>query len=211
MSAVPSTSAAQIELATFAGFFTPTAGATKWTIVMERTRLPVVTPPEGITFTISTRHNTSVTVGARLTVWLSRRVGVEAGLACAPSSVELAMTSSEDYEASETLDAMLLAATARALLRFPLPSDVATLHVTGGLGVLNRSGDGYDGFSGTNELVSVFGFGMNVRISESLAIRLDLEDYVSSPSLSYADYRIEDHFQHNLVISSSLGVSLSGE
>lgn len=218
LAAVPSTSAAQIELATFAGFFTPTAGATEWTSVTERTRLPGVTLPEEITFTISTRHNTSVTVGARLTAWLSRRVGVEAGLACAPSSVELAITRcedfftcSEDYEVSETLDAMLLAATARALVRFPLPSDVATLHVTGGLGVLNRSGDGYDGYNGTSELVSVFGFGMNVRISESLAIRLDLEDYVSSPSLSYGDYRIEDHFQHNLVISSSLGVSLSGE
>jgi len=207
--AVPSTSAAQTELATFGGFFTPTADVAEWTIVMERTRPPPA--PSLITITRRIRHNTAVTVGARLTVWLSRWVGVEAALACAPSSVELSVTSSEDYEASEILDAMLLAATGRALLRFPLPSDVATLHVAGGLGVLNRSGDGYEGFSRTNELVAVLGLGMNVRISESLAIRVDLEDYLSSPSLAYGDSQVENHFQHSLVIACSLAVSLSGE
>lgn len=205
LAAVPNTAAGQIEFGTYGGIFAPTGDIAEWT---------VVGPFLPDTATRRLHHRTSLTVGGRLTVWLSRWVGIEAGLAYAPTSLELAATSTRfPGEHKRLYDAVLLAATGRALLRFPLPSDIATAHVTGGLGVLNHAGDGYDELDGTTDVVTVIGTGLRVVVSERLAIRLDIEDYLSSPDLSLpeGDAEVQNKFQHDLVVSSSLAVSLSRE
>ena len=55
-------------------------------------------------------------------------------------------------------------------------SSPVSLQLLGGLGALSRGGDAYAELDGTTDLSFVAGGGIRVRLSESVALRLDLED-----------------------------------
>lgn len=207
--AMPNTAAAQVELGTYVGLFVPASDVASYVFVIPTFASPI-NPHSGATedtAIVHLRQEMSATVGARLTVWLSERVGVEAAASYTPSQLQ-------------AKESELIGATARVLLRFGLPAQTSALHVLGGLGFLRRGGDGYERLQGTTELRLVIGSGLRVQVSRKLTVRVDIEDNLSKPNLGFRErgwisvedspLELDNHLQHDITISPSLVVTLGG-
>lgn len=130
-------------------------------------------PATGLPFsypdTLSQR--TAVAFGGQATAWLGRRVGLRASV----------LTSASDVGP----------ATRDLLLRDPVPSRVTTMalealvpiaklstggHVflAGGVAIIRRSGDAYEGFEGTRDVGGTIGVASQFRLTDRLSLQGDL-------------------------------------
>jgi hypothetical protein len=214
----PARAAAQIEFSPTVGIFLP---------AVELMELGTTVGPAPTDTSVSRwSHRTAAAVGARLTFWLSGRAAVEASLVYSESGLEL--VSVPMGERRSTSDATLLAGTVRGLLRFGV-SEGTSLHLMAGLGLLSRGGHGYVRFERTTELALLAGAGLVIRLAPHIAVRLDLEDYMSSPGLrirsepaasgpggvptvdlTVREAHKEIRFQHYLVIAPAVSIRLGG-
>jgi hypothetical protein len=209
LAAVPSMAAAQVELSTYVGLFVPASDVACNTFAMPTFPSPIVSDSGALedTVIVHLRQEMSATVGTRLTVWLSERVGVEAVASYAASQLQ-------------AKEAELVGATARVLVRFGLPAERSALHVLAGLGFLHRGGDAYERLQGTTEFRFVVGSGLRVRVSRKLTVRVDIEDNLSKPNLGFRERgwisvdrsppELDNRLQHDIMISPSLVVTLGG-
>lgn len=220
----PGVCRAQVEFSSYVGLFAPASDLAELIEIREG---PVSLTRVGVDTIVSRfEHQSAATVGARLTVWLSSLLGLEAEVSHTIGTVQRTVESTFSLERPRTTtDATLFTATGRALLRLGL-SDASTIHLLGGIGVLQRGSDLYDEFRGTTDLTFVIGSGLSRQITPRIAIRLGLEDYLMSPGLHHRsprqemldDFlpateirrRTENHVQHYLVLSSAVSISLSG-
>lgn len=92
------------------------------------------------------RHQSSVTVGARVTKWSPGRLGFEGSVGYAPSG----LWSSLPYWGGPVYPAHVLTLGAKALLRVTPPDARVRLHVGGGVGLVGHGGLAYhsDSYSG---------------------------------------------------------------
>lgn len=169
--------AAQVELTPYVGIVVPTG-----TLVEVERYFTIVPSDELIE---SWQHQPNVNVGARLTWWLSGRFGLEGALGFSPS--ELGAGSGDDLPARIPREATLLTATGRALVHFGL-NDATRLHLAAGVGVLSHGGQAFALAEGTSALTGVLGAGLDVKLASHISIRFDLEDYLSSPDLTWSLY-----------------------
>ncbi len=121
------------------------------------------------------RVATSPAVGGRLTVWLSRRLGVEAAALFSPADLEIdalvpALPPAE-------LDARVTIVSGRVVWRPVEPAGPVTYHVLGGLGLVTRSGTAFETVEGKTDPLGVAGGGLRARLGPRLDLRLDLEVY----------------------------------
>ena len=168
---------AQVELTPYVGIVVPTG------TLVEVERLLTIVPTDSPTE--SWQHQRSVNVGARLTWWLSGRFGLEGGLGFSPS--DLGAEAGDEQPSRIPREATLLTATGRALVYFGF-NDVTRLHLAAGLGVLSHGGQAFALAEGTSALTGVLGAGLDVKLAPHISIRFDLEDYLSSPNLTWSLY-----------------------
>ncbi len=117
------------------------------------------------------RQQRSVTLGLRVTRWWPGRLGFEASVGYAPSSV---------LNYGTSLPAHVLTASAKVLWRVSPAGARAGLHVGGGLGIVGRGGPAYpDGeYLGPRASFGVVAVvGGVIKLASSLQWRFDAEDF----------------------------------
>lgn len=172
----PSTLTAQttVGLSAFGGVYLPTSDLFDGVV-------PVDTfGPSSLKF----KQKTGWTLGARIGVWPSSRIGIEAEVAYVSSDVEgdfivasggrlIPVSGSEP--GSIFLGSLNLV---YALIRPPL--EPLAITVSGGVGIVSRGGDAWKNFEDTSDIAGVLGLGLKYGIAKALWLRFDLRDYISS-------------------------------
>jgi opacity protein-like surface antigen len=152
------------------------------------------------------KHEIAIATGARVNWWFSRRWGIEGSFAYAPSALNFSF----GFDPWTPAEAAIVAGTLRGLVRFPVGS-ATTLHAGSGVGVLHRGGEGYELLGTMTDLSLVGAAGIRVSVSSALALRVDVEDY-----LSWVDGRtdrsgeLDTRLQNDIVFSQGLAIALGG-
>ena len=172
--ALPSAGAAQVnvEFAPYAGVYLPTQ-----TLVDH--------PPPGNVWgyspQLSLKQKAGVTLGGRLTLWWSSRLGAEATIGYSPSDLSAVAIQLADGSAH------VITASARALMRIsPTGGGSPWLRLGGGVGFVSRGGGAYlergttlRSVCGTSRVTGVVSAGAGFAFGRGgLALRLDAENYM---------------------------------
>lgn len=212
---LPSAATAQAEFSTYVGIFHPTR---------HLGRFETVTPLLGTSRT-QIEHRDAVATGVRLTLWLGGHLGIETTVVYAQSELAqvtrlIASDLPEPFTVTATrLDATVLSTTGRLQARLPVTAG-SDLRVAGGLGLLWRAGDAFQPYDGTTSLTFAAGTGITTRVTSHFSVRIDVEDYMSSPELSRPGIptrldpeapetlRPTTRTQHDLVLSAAVSLIL---
>ncbi len=151
------------------------------------------------------KQSTSLAFGGRAVLWLAGPVGVEGSLLYAPSEAETAV-------AGVTRDAYVWAGAGRLLLKLGVPGAPVHFLLDGGIAVIGRGGDAYDGVSGTSKVGGVVGVAGRFGLSDRFAIRLDAESYVYRARLRpeglQPPVELGSKLQGDVVLSAGLVIGL---
>ncbi|KPK56636.1 MAG: hypothetical protein AMS21_12600 [Gemmatimonas sp. SG8_38_2] len=172
----PSPLAAQttVGLSAFGGVYLPTSDLFDGVV-------PIDTfGPSSLKF----KQKTGWTLGARVAVWPSARIGIEAEAAYVSSDVEgdfIVAAGGQLRPTSGTESGNLFLGSLNlvyALIKPPL--EPLAITVSGGVGLVSRGGDAWNNFEDTSDIAGVLGLGLKYGIARALWLRFDLRDYISS-------------------------------
>jgi hypothetical protein len=172
----PSSLAAQttVGLSAFGGVYLPTADLFDGVV-------PIDTfGPSSLKF----KQKMGWTLGARVAVWPSARIGIEAEAAYVSSDVEgdfIVAVGGQLMPVSGTEKGNLFLGSLNfvyALIKPPL--EPLAITVSGGVGLVSRGGDAWNNFEDTSDIAGVLGLGLKYGIAKALWLRFDLRDYISS-------------------------------
>jgi hypothetical protein len=169
---------AQVELALHGGIYIPLAD-----LVVREVPGFGSTPAKELGW----RQRTAAAVGGRVTVWLSRRLGLEAAALFTPSNLARDLELGPPVETGTNITA----ATGRVVWRLGDPDRPVTYHLLAGIGFAARSGPAFDNspwdasrhIAGTTDLAVVVGGGLRAKLSPRVDLRLDVDDYAYSPEV----------------------------
>ena len=142
----------------------------------------------------------ALTFGGRLTVGTPGPGAFEGALAYSSAGVE-----SGGREEAGTLRVLR----ARALYRLGSLGPSGSLHAGAGLAYLKRGGDFWDAFEdlgveGIDDFGGTLGLGAKFGLGSSMAIRVDLEDFIYSAKFNDADEESDSKLQNDLLLSAGL-------
>ncbi len=148
------------------------------------------------------KQEVSITFGGRLGVALSRRLGLEFTGAYAPSDLKLTASGLGD----QSLDANVFTGSGRVSFQLvPYTSPVAFV-ITGGVGVINRSGDFYENVEEKTDVGGTFGASARFRLGNLLRLQLSAEDYIYKPKAEIPGFGPADEKRPRMA-STSLSAS----
>lgn len=154
------------------------------------------------------KQEISLTVGGRVGIALSQRLGLEFTGAYAPSDLKISQSGFGD----QNQDANIFTGSGRISYQLvPLTSPIAFL-VTGGVGVVNRSGDFYAGMENKTDIGGTVGASARFRLGRLLRIQLSAEDYLYKPKGDIPGFAPSDEkkTQNDIHLSLGLGIPLLG-
>lgn len=154
------------------------------------------------------KQEISLTVGGRLGVSLTERLGLEFTGAYAPSNLKISQAGFGD----QSEDANVFTGSGRISFQLvPLSSPIAFV-VTGGVGVVNRSGAFYAGMQEKTDIGGTVGASARFRLGSLLRIQLSAEDYVYKPKGDIPGFSPSDEkkTQNDIHLSFGLGIPLLG-
>jgi hypothetical protein len=154
------------------------------------------------------KQEISLTVGGRVGIALSQRLGLEFTGAYAPSDLKISQSGFSD----QNQDANIFTGSGRISYQLvPLTSPIAFL-VTGGVGVVNRSGDFYAGMENKTDIGGTVGASARFRLGKLLRIQLSAEDYLYKPKGDIPGFTASDEkkTQNDIHLSLGLGIPLLG-
>lgn len=154
------------------------------------------------------KQEISLTVGGRVGIALSQRLGLEFTGAYAPSDLKISQSGFGD----QNQDANIFTGSGRISYQLvPLTSPIAFL-VTGGVGVVNRSGDFYAGMENKTDIGGTVGASARFRLGKLLRIQLSAEDYLYKPKGDIPGFTASDEkkTQNDIHLSLGLGIPLLG-
>jgi hypothetical protein len=167
----------------------------------------------GTGFVPERRHLSAHMLGARLTTWPSRRLGLEGTLAFSPSQVAVSTAGS-----TVDVSAGVLLASARALWKLTTLVDGHPDNRThwdvmlgAGAGLIHRSGSAWENTSGVTAPALLFTGAVRTRLAGSVAWRVSLEDYVSWAQFDKGrPNQTRSRLHHDLYGSLAVVVPLAG-
>lgn len=154
------------------------------------------------------KQEMSLTLGGRLGIMLSNRVGLEFTGAYAPS--DLKVTASGFGDQNE--DANIFTGSGRISYHvIPSTSPISFL-VTGGVGVINRSGSFYADAERKTDIGGTLGASAGFRLGSLLRIQVSAEDYVYKPKAEIPGFGPSDEkkTQNDIHLSFGVGIPLLG-
>jgi hypothetical protein len=154
------------------------------------------------------KQEISLTVGGRVGIALSQRLGLEFTGAYAPSDLKISQSGFGD----QNQDANVFTGSGRISYQLvPLTSPIAFL-VTGGVGVVNRSGDFYASMENKTDIGGTVGASARFRLGKLLRIQLSAEDYLYKPKGEIPGFTASDEkkTQNDIHLSLGLGIPLLG-
>jgi Outer membrane protein beta-barrel domain len=153
---------------------------------------------------VSTKQQVSVTVGGRLGVDISPRVGLSVTGDYAPSKLRFDLQGDQSSE-----DANVLTGSARLnVYVIPATSPVSLL-LSGGVGVIRRSGDAYADFVDKTDVGPTGGASLRIRLGRVVGFQINAEDYIYKPGLIQSQ-TTERRTQHDIHLSAGIQLPFLG-
>ncbi len=169
---------------------------------------------QDITGVLRFGHKTSFSVGGRAAIWITPRLAVEAEGAYNPSDVNVKGTIIGSSVADTTFSASVITGSLNlvyAVIKPPL--EPLSIYISGGVGIIARSGDFYDFFEAVvaepekTTVGGVVGIGLSYGIARTLNIRFDVRDYISSYSVISG---ANSELQNDIILTAGLELALGG-
>jgi hypothetical protein len=154
------------------------------------------------------KQEISLTLGGRLGIALGQRLGLEFTGAYAPSNLKVTPTGL----ASQSQDANIFTGSGRISFQVvPYTSPVAFV-VTGGVGVINRSGAFYSNVANKTDIGGTLGASARFRLGSLLHLQVSAEDYVYKPKAEIPGFGPNDQkmTQNDIHLSFGVGIPLLG-
>ena len=154
------------------------------------------------------KQEMSLTLGGRLGISLGKRLGLEFTGAYAPSDLKVTATGLGD----QSEDANLFTGSGRISLQLvPYTSPVAFV-VTGGVGVINRSGAFYADVQNKTDIGGTLGASARFRLGSLLRLQVSAEDYIYKPRAEIPGFGPGDEkrTQNDIHLSIGVGIPLLG-
>jgi len=154
------------------------------------------------------KQEMSITLGGRLGLQLSDRLGLEFTGAYAPS--DLKVTASGFADQSE--DANVFTGSGRISFHVIPSSSPISFLVTGGVGVVNRSGAFYADVENKTDIGGTLGATAGFRLGSLLRIQVSAEDYIYKPRAEIPGFGPDDETktQNDIHLSFGVGIPLLG-
>jgi hypothetical protein len=144
----------------------------------------------------------AVSVGGRLTFWLSNTSGIEVAGSFQQSQPKL---SSPQDTSSLTFKGRLVTATGRFLYRPPRTN----LHLIVGGGIVSRGGDAWTGIDRLTRPAGVVGAGVRAVVSPKFALNVSAEATVYSFDIDGSGTTNKSKLQSDVVVSIGIPITLS--
>ena len=154
------------------------------------------------------KQEMSFTLGGRLGIMLGNRLGLEFTGAYAPS--DLKVTASGFGDQSE--DANIFTGSGRVSFHIIPASSPVSFLVTGGVGVINRSGAFYANAENKTDIGGTVGASAGFRLGSLLHLQVSAEDYVYKPQAEIPGFSPTDEkkTQNDVHLSFGVGIPLLG-
>jgi hypothetical protein len=139
--------------------------------------------------------------GGRVTVWKSR-FGVDAEAGYAFSNVDLPQSIIDlglDNNASVFVGSLNV-----LYVIYQAPFSPLRIYVSGGGGLVSRSGDFFDIFEGTTDIAGTLGIGIRYGLGRATQLRFDVRDYISSFAPTRRDEVFDSRLQNDLIATIGL-------
>lgn len=149
--------------------------------------------PDG---SITAAHQASLAFGGRVTYWMRPGLGIEGSLLFAPTSLE-----GQAFGFEGSTAANLFYGAGRVVLGFGQRDGVPRLHLSAGLAYAAPS---YDQFEFDPFMAGVIGFGSHLPLGDSMALRFDLDDYISTQQWEFGGQPTDARVQHDVVMSAGI-------
>jgi hypothetical protein len=154
------------------------------------------------------KQEISLTLGGRLGVALSQRLGLEFTGAYAPSDLKITASGLGD----QSQNANVFTGSGRVSYQLvPYTSPIAFV-VTGGVGVINRSGEFYSNVENKTDIGGTLGASARFRLGSLLRLQVSAEDYIYKPKAEIPGFGPSDEkkTQNDIHLSIGVGIPLLG-
>jgi hypothetical protein len=154
------------------------------------------------------KQEMSITLGGRVGILLSDRLGLEFTGAYAPSDLKVTATGLGD----QTEDANVFTGSGRISYHVIPTSSPISFLVTGGVGVVNRSGAFYADVEKKTDIGGTLGATAGFRLGSLLRIQVSAEDYIYKPRAEIPGFGPSDEkkTQNDIHLSFGVGIPLLG-
>ncbi|HEX7335839.1 MAG TPA: hypothetical protein VF252_01425 [Gemmatimonadales bacterium] len=156
----------------------------------------------------SFKQEMSITLGGRMSIAFSNRLGLEFTGAYAPSDLKFTRTGLGD----QNQDANIFTGSGRLSYQLvPYSSPVAFV-ITGGVGVINRSGAFYAGVQDKTDIGGTLGASARFQVGKLLRLQVSAEDYIYKPKAEIPGFGPADEkkTQNDVHLSIGVGIPLLG-
>jgi hypothetical protein len=154
------------------------------------------------------KQEISITFGGRMGIELTNRLGLEFTGDYAPGNLKISQAGFSD----QSQDANIFTGSGRISYQLvPYTSPIAFL-VTGGVGVINRSGAFYEGADKKTDIGGTVGASARFRLGSLLRLQVSAEDYLYKPKAEIPGFSPSDETktQNDIHLSVGLGIPLLG-
>jgi hypothetical protein len=154
------------------------------------------------------KQEISLTLGGRLGVALSQRLGLEFTGAYAPSDLKISASGLGD----QSQNANVFTGSGRISYQLvPYTSPIAFV-VTGGVGVISRSGEFYSNVENKTDIGGTLGASARFRLGSLLRLQVSAEDYIYKPKAEIPGFGPSDEkkTQNDIHLSIGVGIPLLG-
>lgn len=156
----------------------------------------------------SFKQEMSITLGGRMSIAFSNRLGLEFTGAYAPSDLKFTRTGLGD----QNQDANIFTGSGRLSYQLvPYSSPVAFV-ITGGVGVINRSGAFYAAVQDKTDIGGTLGASARFQLGKLLRLQVSAEDYIYKPRAEIPGFGPADEkkTQNDIHLSIGVGIPLLG-
>jgi outer membrane protein with beta-barrel domain len=154
------------------------------------------------------KQEMSITLGGRVGIFFTERLGLELTGDYAPSDLKVTQSGFAD----QNQDANVFTGSGRLSYQLiPYTSPIAFI-VTGGVGVVNRSGAFYAGMQDKTDIGGTVGASARFRLGSLLRIQINAEDYLYKPKGDIPGFSPGDEkkTQNDVHLSLGIGIPLLG-
>ncbi len=151
------------------------------------------------------RQSTAFAFGIRALLSASGLIGIEGSILYVPS--DLNITTSSTGEVSRSAESWY--GSVRGILVLNSVYAPANIYFAAGVGIVSRRGEAFSGATGATDVTGNLGLGALFRLSSSLRIRLEIEDYLYTARFAFPDIgETIDRFQNDLIFTAGLSIPL---
>jgi hypothetical protein len=154
------------------------------------------------------KQEISLTLGGRVGVQVSDRLGFEFTGAYAPSDLKISQTGFGDQAA----DANIFTGSGRVSYQLIPSTSPISFVITGGVGVINRSGEFYANVADKTDIGGTLGATARFRLGSLLLFQVSAEDYIYKPKADIPGFGPDQEkmTQNDIHLSFGVGIPLLG-